>query len=199
VLDIERSQLTEIAEHPWQTDTSVGDWFYNVKDRYKTARQVLETLVDITSNNGNLVLNIPQKPDGTLDDECTALLHTMAKWMKAGQGEGIFGTRPWTQSGEGPSRFRQKDRFDETAVGWTPDDYRFNRKGETLFVYQMTAAPDGTGVVRSLATGKAKQVTAVRALGAGPVEFVQTFSGLNFKLPAPPAVDGPVGLAVDFG
>ena len=102
VLDIERGQREDIAEHPWQTDTSVGDWFYNVRDVYKTPRQVLETLVDIVSKNGNLVLNIPQKPDGTLDDECDLLLRQMAAWMTA-NGEGLFGSRPWDVSGEGAS------------------------------------------------------------------------------------------------
>ena len=102
VLDIERGQREEIAEHPWQTDTSVGDWFYNVRDVYKTPGQVLETLVDIVSKNGNLVLNIPQRPDGTLDDECDYLLRRMAVWMRA-NGEGIFGSRPWDVSGEGAS------------------------------------------------------------------------------------------------
>ncbi|HEY3332497.1 MAG TPA: alpha-L-fucosidase [Capsulimonadaceae bacterium] len=198
VLDIERSQLTEIAQHPWQTDTSVGDWFYNVKDVYKTPRQVLETLVDIVSNNGNLVMNITQKPDGTLDDECTYLLKQLAVWMKSGNGEGVFGSRPWTHSTEGPSKFTQKSHFDESAVSWTPDDYRFTRNGETVYAYQMTPSPDGTGIIRSLASTKSRRVSSVRSLEHGPVEFVQTFTGLNFKLPAPPTIDAPIGLAINI-
>jgi len=198
VLDIERGQRTEIAEHPWQTDTSVGDWYYNVKDVYKSPEQVLETLVDIVSTNGNLVLNIPQKPDGTLDDECTFLLKQMAVWMKAGYGEGIFGTRPWTQAGEGPSKFKQGHQFDESKVAWTSEDYRFTSKGSRVFAFQMNPAPDGTGIIRALGTGKVPQAAAVRSLEYGPIEFVQTFAGLNFQLPKPSSAVGPVGLAIDF-
>ena len=111
VYDIEKSQNPDIFPHPWQTDTSVGDWFYNVRDVYKTPKQIAEMMVDIVSKNGNLLLNIPQLPDGTIDDECTYLLEQTAAWMKA-NGEGIYGTRPWTVAGEGPSsvvieRFRE--------------------------------------------------------------------------------------------
>jgi alpha-L-fucosidase len=199
VLDIERSQLNEIAEHPWQTDTSVGDWFYNVRDVYKTPSQVLETLVDIVSNNGNLVLNIPQKPDGTLDDECTFLLREMARWMQSGEAEGIFGSRPWHKSAEGPSKFTQASHFEEKQVSWTPDDFRFTTRGETLYAYQMKPAEDGTGIIRSLATGRAPKVTAVKSLQHGPIEFTQTSTGLNFKAPVSGVQVGPVGLAVNFG
>jgi alpha-L-fucosidase len=198
VLDIERGQRENIADEPWQTDTSVGDWFYNVKDVYKTPSQVLETLVDIISKNGNLVLNIPQRPDGTLDDECTYILTQMAKWMKGGQAEGIFGSRPYLLSGEGSAAFRQAHTFDESAVAWTSSDFRFSTKGETVYAYQMAGSPDGTGVVRSLASGKVKRITAVRSLGHGPIEFVQTIAGLNFKLPSGGHDIGPTGIAVNF-
>ena len=57
----------EIFPYVWQTDTSVGDWFYNVRDVYKTPKHVVEILVDIVSKNGNLLLNFPQRPDGTLE------------------------------------------------------------------------------------------------------------------------------------
>jgi alpha-L-fucosidase len=94
VLDIERSQLSGISPHIWQTDTSVGDWFYNVRDVYKTPRHVADMLIDIVSKNGNLLLNIPQKPDGTLDDEAP----TVQSWGLAGvNGEGL--RRPWTRRG----------------------------------------------------------------------------------------------------
>ena len=74
VLDIERSQEPDVKPDPWQTDTSVGDWFYNVRDVYKTPSHVIEILIDIVAKNGNLLLNIPQRPDGTVDDECRYLL-----------------------------------------------------------------------------------------------------------------------------
>lgn len=194
VLDIERGQREDIAEHPWQTDTSVGDWFYNVKDVYKTPRQVLETLVDIVSKNGNLCLNIPQRPDGTLDDECDYLLRQMAAWMPA-NGEGLFGSRPWDVAGEGASS-AEAGAFKEAAVDWTPADFRFTRKGDTVYAYQMRQPEDGRTLIRSLASGKARRVAGVRLLGHGPVPFQQTGEGLALTLPSLTPRVGPHGFAI---
>ena len=181
VLDIERGQMDKIAEHPWQTDTSVGDWFYNVKDVYKTPGQVIETLIDIVSKNGNLVMNIPQYPDGSLDDECTYLLKTMAKWMKA-NAEGIHGTRPWKVSGEGGS-MAVSGAFKEDAVEWKPTDFRFTQKGDTIYAYQMRRPPCPRTVIRSMATLKVPKIVGVQLLGCGGVAFEQTNEGLEISLP----------------
>jgi alpha-L-fucosidase len=194
VLDIERGQRDEIAERPWQTDTSVGDWFYNVRDVYKTPRHVIEMFVDIVSKNGNLCLNIPQKPDGTLDDECDYLLRQMAAWMKP-NGEGLFGSRPWEVAGEGPSSSRS-GAFNENAVEWSAADFRFTRKGDTLYAYQMRLPENGQAVIRSLATGLARKVASVRLLGHGNVAFMQGAEGLQITLPEFPALEGPHGFAI---
>lgn len=195
VLDVERGQLDDIAEQPWQTDTSVGDWFYNVRDVYKTPNYVLETLVDIVSKNGNLLLNIPQRPDGTLDDECEFLLCRMAKWMHANS-EGLFGSRPWEISGEGESA-AASGSFNEKSVGWSLSDFRFTRKNDVLYAFQMNSANGGRqAVIRSLALGKAWRVGGVRLLGQGRVDFEQTADGLTIKVPPLPPSDGPQGFAI---
>jgi len=182
VLDIERSQLPGIFPYVWQTDTSVGDWFYNVRDVYKTPAQVTETLVDIVSKNGNLLLNVPQRPDGTLDEECVYILESMASWMKV-NGEGIYGTRPWTAASEGPSQV-VIEGFKEDAVPWTIEDYRFTAKGKQVYAFQMKWPEGGKTVIRSLAKGKVPNVGAVKVLGYdGPVKFEQTSRGLALDLP----------------
>ena len=122
VLDIERSQEPDIKPEPWQTDTCVGEWFYNVRAAYKKPAHVIEILVDIISKNGNLLLNIPQRPDGTLDDECMYILRELAKWNRV-CGEGVFGTRPFRVSGEGQSRV-VIEGFREDPVAWTSSDFR---------------------------------------------------------------------------
>jgi alpha-L-fucosidase len=196
VLDIERGQCSEIAEQPWQTDTSVGDWFYNVKDVYKTAQQVLETLVDIVSKNGNLLLNVPQRPDGTLDDECTYLLHGMAGWMKT-ESAGIFGTRPWQVAGEGPST-APEGAFKETAVEWTAEDYRFTSKGDTVYAYQMRLPENGQATIHALAVNQVRPVGSVRLLGQGPVAFSQQPDGLHITLPAMDNLAQTHGFAIEW-
>jgi alpha-L-fucosidase len=181
VYDIERGQIEGISARPWQTDTSVGDWFYNVRDTYKSPRQVLEMLVDIVSKNGNLLLNIPQRPDGTLDDECTYLLRQLAAWMKH-NGEGIFDSRPWTMAAEG-AQVADAGAFKETAVDWTAADFRFTHKDETLYAYQMRWPQGEQSVIRALASGQTERVVAVRLLGYGELSFEQNAAGLQISLP----------------
>jgi alpha-L-fucosidase len=181
VYDIERSQTPDIFPFVWQTDTSVGDWFYNVRDTYKTPKQVAEMLVDIVSKNGNLLLNIPQRPDGTLDDECTYLLERTAVWM-AVNGEGIYGTRPWKVAIEGPSSVLIEG-FREDAVNWTVEDFRFTAKENTVYTFLMKWPEGGVTTVRSLAAGSVPTVLDVTLLGSGPVKFEQTSRGLVVTLP----------------
>ena len=179
VLDIERSQSPEIKPEPWQTDTCLGDWFYNVRSVYKKPGHVIEILVDIISKNGNLLLNVPQKPDGTIDDECTYTLEEMAKWIKVCK-EGVFGTRPFRAAGEGYSKVHIEG-FKEDAVDWTSSDFRFTTKGKTLYAFQMRWPEDNRAVIKSLTP--AEKVKNVRLLGVGNVPFEQPYGTLVVKLP----------------
>jgi alpha-L-fucosidase len=197
VFDIERSQQPDISPYVWQTDTSVGDWFYNVRDVYKTPRQVAEMLVDIASKNGNLLLNVPQRPDGTLDDECLYLLRSLAEWIEV-NGEAIYGSRPWKTAAEGPSRVVIQG-FKEDAVDWSVEDFRFTTRDGRLYVFQMKWPEGGKTVVRSLASGSAPAVGQVTVLGhAGPVKFEQTPRGLAIDLPERRPVEYAQCYRIDF-
>jgi alpha-L-fucosidase len=179
ILDIERSQEPGIKPDPWQTDTCVGDWFYNVKTIYKKPGHVIEILVDIIAKNGNLLLNIPQKPDGTIDDECTLILQEMAKWIRI-CGEGVYGTRPFRVSGEGHSRV-VIDHFKEDRVEWNSGDFRFTQKGNTVYAFQMRWPEDHRAVIRTLTP--ADKVESVQLLGVGEVPFEQPYGALIVSLP----------------
>jgi alpha-L-fucosidase len=93
VQDYERGVNGGINPHPWQTDTSIGDWFYNRHWKYQPLSWTVHMLVDITSKNGNLLLNVVLRPDGSLDPEVETMLHQLADWT-AVNGEAIYGTRP---------------------------------------------------------------------------------------------------------
>jgi len=179
VMDIERSQEPNIKPDPWQTDTCVGDWFYNVRTVYKKPGHVIEIFVDIVAKNGNLLLNFPQRPDGTLDDECTHILKELAKWNQVA-GEGIFGTRPFRVSGEGPSGVII-DKFKEDAVEWTSADYRFTQKENMLYAFMMQWPEDNRAILRTLT--ETDKVESVRLLGAGQVPFERPYGALVVNLP----------------
>lgn len=179
ILDIERSQLPDIRPYPWQTDTCIGGWFYNVREKLKKPAHIIEILVDIISKNGSLLLNILQLPDGSLDDETLFILKELSAWIQI-CGEGVYSTRPWRVCGEGASAVVM-DGFTEEQVPWQETDYRFTKKGRTIYTFMMKAPQNRVAVIRSLAEGDA--VRSVRLLGTGPVPFAQNFGTLTVKLP----------------
>jgi alpha-L-fucosidase len=185
VLDIERGVQKDKFPYPWQTDTCVGGWFYDVRQPYKSSRQVIEMLVDIVAKNGNLLLNFTQRPDGTLDDECLAILSDMAAWVKV-SGEGIYGTRPWHITLEGEVN-APDGRFREDELEWQPTDFRFTCKDKTVYAFQMGWPEDGKTTIKSFSSGsgtggyrlKLANVQAVELLGyGGPISFEHTEEGL---------------------
>ena len=101
--DLERGVMPGINPYPWQTDTSIGDWYYNKDWKFRPVSWTIHMLVDIVSKNGNLLLNVVQRPDGSLDPEVEQMLEELAAWNTI-HGEAIYGTRPWLVYGEGAVR-----------------------------------------------------------------------------------------------
>ena len=184
VEDLERGVMPGIRPYPWQTDTSIGDWFYNRTWKYRGADWVIHMLVDIVSKNGNLLLNVVQRPDGTLDPEVEQMLAELADWI-AINGEAIYGTRPWLIYGEGPVRAKG-GHFKEDFT-YTAKDIRFTTKGEnTLYAFALGWPAESKLVIRSLAKfpGVTGKIDAVELLGhAGPLKWTQDADGLSVKLP----------------
>ena len=128
--DYERGVGGGISPYPWQTDTSIGDWFYNKHWKYQPLSWTVHMLVDIVSKNGNLLLNVVLKPDGTLDPEVETMLHQLADWT-AVNGEAIYGTRPWQVYGEGAVQARGGAMRENMT--YSAKDIRFTTKGKTLY------------------------------------------------------------------
>ncbi|MBI2299442.1 MAG: alpha-L-fucosidase [Armatimonadetes bacterium] len=198
VMDIERGQLNTVAERPWQTDTCVGGWFYDSRLNYKSPRHVIEMLVDIVSKNGNLLLNLTQRPDGSLDEQCQHICKVLAEWH-ALNGEGIGGTRPWRVAGEGGTASRS-GAFKEDQVPWTSEDFRFTANGDTVYAYQMRYPDTRQAAVRSLGRDSGLTVKAVRLLGyAAEVKWEQAERALVVRLPDEQVGPCVPGLAVTVG
>lgn len=204
VEDIERGVATEIRPAPWQTDTCLGNWHYQrslfEEHKYKTALQVVQMLVDIVSKNGNLMLSVPVRGDGTIDEDEIAVLDALAAWMPA-NGEGIFATRPWRVYGEGPSVSNPAPTGQfggaRDVRPYTAQDVRFTRKGDTLYAFFM-AWPTAPVTVASLADAVSPgRVARVDLLGGGPLAFTQGADGLRITFPPPaPANNLPVGVRI---
>ena len=207
VRSVERGRLDGISPEPWQCENSIGPWFYKDGIDWKTIgnRTILE-FVDIVSKNGNLLLNLPQRPDGTLDPGGEEFLVTLARWNSV-NGEGIFGSRPWVIFGEddpaAPAPTPSKDPNVKTKKrAWTtPQDLRFTRSadGSTLYVFCL-GVPSKPVHVRSLGTNAkhlAGSITRVRMLGSdAAVEWKCDPESLVLTLPAGSTM--PPGPAVGF-
>ncbi|HVV73095.1 MAG TPA: alpha-L-fucosidase, partial [Verrucomicrobiae bacterium] len=187
VEDLERGVMPGVNPYPWQTDTSIGDWFYNRNWKFRPVSWNIHMLVDIVSKNGNLLLNVVQRPDGSIDPEVEQMLKEMADWI-AIHGEAIYGSRPWQVYGEGP--VRTKGGHFKEDFKYTAKDIRFTTKGKTLYAIALGWPADGQLLVRSLArqNGAAtSKVTKVKLLGyRGKVDWTQTAEGLLVKVPAQP-------------
>ena len=183
VQDFERGVEGGINPHPWQTDTSIGDWFYNRHWKYRPLSWTVHMLVDIVSKNGNLLLNVVLRPDGTLDPEVEEMLHQLADWT-AVNGEAIYNTRPWQVYGEGP--MQAKGGAFKENFAYTARDIRFTTRSETLYAIAMGWPEDNRIEIRSLAkTSDAgqNQITKIELLGvSGELKFSQTTGALTVEL-----------------
>jgi alpha-L-fucosidase len=190
-LDIERGKANGILAQPWQTDTCIGDWYYKrslfENHEYKTPTFVIHSLIDIVSRNGNLLLSIPLRGDGSIDEDEHAFLTALASWMQV-HGGAIYGTRPFSVFGEGPPDAAAAGTFNETKQRpYTSEDIRFVTKGKTLYAFAFVWPTDGKLRIKTLARGSAAlpgSVQRVELVGGGQIVFVQDGSGLHLSLPA---------------
>lgn len=176
--DMERGISEGISPYPWQTDTSIGDWFYRTGQKYMTADEVIQMLVDIVSKNGNLLLNVVQTPEGDLEPDVMTILEGIASWMKV-NGCAIYGTRPWTVYGEGPSMKEKQEKGWFAGLkdvrSYKPGDLRFTKKGDKLYVFAMEH-PQSDITIESL-TG-AQKVKSVKILGMkSKIKWTQSANG----------------------
>ena len=136
VEDLERGVKDTINKFPWQTDTSIGDWYYRTGQKYKSSTEIIRMLVDIVSKNGNLLINVVQTPEGDLEPDMLKILDEIGNWT-AVNGEGIYGTRPWKLYGEKPTDAKvvKAGNFNEEKVKYSAKDIRFTQKGDILYAF----------------------------------------------------------------
>lgn len=125
-----------------------------------------------------MLLNVLQRPDGTIDEEARYLLEELAKWF-AVCAEGVDEIRPFRVFGEGDTRV-VIDGFHEERGEWNFSDFRFTRENDTVYAFMMQAPDNRVAVIKSLRPEE--KVESVRLLGAGEVEFVQSLGVLTVKL-----------------
>jgi alpha-L-fucosidase len=201
VEDLERGVKDSVGQFPWQTDTSIGDWFYRSGQKYKTSTEVIQMLVDIVSKNGNLLINVVQTPEGDLEEDMLKILDEIGIWTSA-NGEGIYGSRPWIIYGEKPlgKPVKKFGQFDEN-YGYSSKDIRFTAKGATLYAWCL-GKPEEDITIRSLANTSElglNPVASVGLVGTGEkVKWKLTSDGLLIKKPAVLPPWQVIGFKIEF-
>ncbi len=191
LLDIERGQLPDIRPQYWQTDTSVSNksWGYIEHDTFKTPLFVIDQLIDVVSKNGNLLMNVGPRSDGTIPDEVQQVFRAVGGWLQV-NGEAIYGTRPWKIYGEGPTKAATGSFHDADTKPYTPDDFRFTTKGNDLYVIELGWPSSGQAVIHMLGTSAmgSLHIQGINMLGSdATVKYEQRGEGLYITAPARPS------------
>lgn len=194
VADIERGLAADIRPHPWQSETCIGQWHYQraLFDKpgeyggYMPPQEVIHWMIDTVSKNGTFLLNIPGKPDGTIDRKERLILERIGAWFKI-NGEAIYATRPWTVFGEGPHMIKAGSFQGKSAGELDARDVRFTRNKAASVVYAIVLGwPEHAVVLDSfgMAAVKPMKVTHVELLGSSEnIHFKQTAQGLHIDRP----------------
>ena len=192
VEDVERGGKPYIETYPWQTDTCIGNWHYDralyERNGYKTAATVIHTLFDVVSKNGNLLLSVPMRGDGTIDEKEQRIVEEIAGWMGR-YGDAIYATRPWRIHAEGPTK-PASGMFAEggPTSPYTARDVRYVRKGEDVHALVMGWPEDGVmrltlwGQGNPVGRGEVRRVAV--AGDPAPLAFRRTADALEVTVPA---------------
>ena len=201
VLDLERGQLGDTRPLYWQTDTSVSNksWGYIKDDTFKTPEFIVHQLIDIVSKNGNLLMNVGPKSDGTIPDEVQQILLEVGAWLHV-NGEAIYATRPWRMYGEGPTKVVAGLFHDTDTTHYTPEDFRFTTKSDVLYAIGLAWPANAEAVIHSLALAAGTEtVHSVALLGSdAKLQFEQHPDGLHVHLPGQPPAKYAYALRVTF-
>ncbi len=156
----------------WQSCTTFGSSFGylaaeeapNYPHRKKSVEDVIHELVEVVSRNGNFLINIGPRADGTIPPWQVERLRAMGVWLKI-NGEAIYGTRYWKVCGQPDERLA------------------FTTKGDTLYAIKLTR-PSAPFTIAGAAGWEAGQVKRVRLLGSNAkVGWATTQQGLRITPP----------------
>ncbi|MEX0320886.1 MAG: alpha-L-fucosidase [Puniceicoccaceae bacterium] len=187
IRDYERGRPNQPKEQAWLTDTSPGAWFHRANAKFVEPNEIVDILIDITSKNGCMLLNVPPDPDGSIPAEMKHLLLELGGWLDV-NGEAIYKTRPWTIFGEGPTRLAASGHKNEKkGILYTDKDIRFTKgEGDDFYAIVM-AKPEGDIHIRTLASGLGVlnlDIQDITLLGSKEkIKWERTYDSLVIKQP----------------
>lgn len=188
--DYEKGRADRLTDFVWLTDDtiSLGSWCYTEDLQIKSPTEILHTLIDIVSKNGQLMLNISPMADGTIPDNQRQVLLAIGEWLKK-YGEAIYETRPFVDYGEGPTKMETSGGFAKVKGSYTAKDIRYTRKGDTVYAIILGWPAENKQVTMTLFgkgnKAEAIMVTDVSMLGTEEkIKWQRQDTGLVVTTPA---------------
>ena len=182
VYDIECGHFSEAKEFAWQTDDRMEDnitWCIVQEPKYKSARSIIHQLCDVVAKNGNLLLNVGPKEDGSFHEDAVSTLYKIGDWLKI-NGEAIYESRPYKVAAEGPTISKDED-YDTEKIKkqlvegiatdirnkkFSHEDFRFTQKGDAVYAIALDWPKDNVLNIKSLGSQlMQKKIESVRLLG----------------------------------
>ncbi len=185
----------------WQNPATLGTSYgylraEELRDDYKSPTELIHLLCDVVSKNGNLLLNIGPRADGTIPEGMQSRLLAMGEWLHV-NGEAIYGSRTWEwhmETLDKPPKGQQAG----DALPAEGSGVRFTQSADGSVVYCMLLEWAETPVViKSLAGSK---ISDVRMLGSEEeISWWLEESGLGIRFPKSMPCEHAYVLAVRLG
>ncbi|MFD1466520.1 alpha-L-fucosidase [Lapidilactobacillus mulanensis] len=203
ITDVERGGFSEAKPFYWQTDTAIANnsWSYTTSLEYKSINEILITLIDVVSKNGNLLLNVGPKPDGSFAKTDKEILAGIGKWLGI-NGEGIYGSEPWKIAREGKTNISEGMFQDTSKLKYGSSDIRYTANNGAVYAYVLNPQEQTEIVLKSFHEFDEKNepvfhgvISQVEQLGVGKVDWRIAEQGMVVQIKPTPD-QRPVGIKI---